>query len=370
MRLPDGTPEAWLSLMGHHLRITADTDEVVADVVGRLSPPCDLGGPKNVAWTVQVRNGSAAPADLDALRDRPQLIIQRDGPRLVLSDVTGTGTAAVGQYAPGSSPVWIESDLERRTTRVVLPDRSDPGNRWVDWLARVFFGSRLIADGWRLVHASAVCIADRAVLIAAPPHGGKSTLAFRACAELRAALMADDLVFLGGAKDAPLAVGWPTRIAVPTECLKVDLVPIGFPLHAVLRTRHSGRERERIVLNPVEHRNLMGMEHTGPKPLGALITIRSGARTGDGGQRSSGQSAADAFQSAGMPVAQRLFITDMLGLVGGHQLLTVAMESIDDWWPDHVPVVPLDVEDLTELPTLPVWPQLLAQFPWRTEVQR
>lgn len=94
---------------------------------------------------------------------------------------------------------------------------------WTGW--RVFFGSLLIADGWRLVHASAVCIADRAVMIAAPPHGGKFTLAHRACPELGAALMADDLVFLGGAKDMPLAVGWPTRIAVPTECLRVDLVP-------------------------------------------------------------------------------------------------------------------------------------------------
>lgn len=101
MRPPNGVPEAWLSLMGHHLRITADTHEVVADVVGRLSPPCDLGGPKKAAWTVQVRNGSAASADPDALRDCPQLIIQ-EGRRLVLSDVTGTRIAAVsgaGQFA-------------------------------------------------------------------------------------------------------------------------------------------------------------------------------------------------------------------------------------------------------------------------------
>lgn len=370
MRLPNGVPEAWLSLMGHHLRITADTDEVVADVVGRLSPPCDLGGPKNAAWTVQVRNGSAAPADLDALRDRPQLIIQQDGPRLVLSDVTGSRIAAVGQYMPGSSPVWIESDLERRTTQVVLPDRSDPGSRWVDWLARVFFGSRLLADGWRLVHASAVRIADRALVIAAPPHGGKSTLAHRACAELGAALMADDLVFLGGTNDMPMAVGWPTRVAVPTDCLKAALVRIQFPPDAVVRTRLSGRERERVVLNPAEHRTLTGIEHAGPTRLSALIAIRSGARTGSGGQRGPGQTAADAFQNAEVPVAQRLFMTDMLGLVGGRQLQTVDAEPIDEWWPDHVPVVPLDVDDLTGLPTLPVWPQLLARFPWRTEVQR
>ena len=369
MRPPNGVPEAWLSLMGHHLRITADTEQVVADVVGRLTPPCGLGGRENAAWTVQVQNDSAAPADLDALQDRPQLIIQQEGPRLFLSDVTATRIAAIGKYVPGSFPVWIESDLERRTTHVVLPDASDPGRRWVDWLARVFFGSRLIADGWRLVHASAVCIADRAVLIAAPPHGGKSTLAHRACAELGAALMADDLVFVGGAKNMPLAVGWPTRVAVPTECLRADLVPIVFPPDVVLRNRLSGRERERVVLNPAEHRNLTGIEHAGPKPLGALITIRSGSCTGDGGQRGSGQSAADAFQTAGVPVAQRLFMTDILGLLGGHHLPTVATESIDDWWPDHVPVVPLDVEDLATLPTLPVWPRLLAQFPWRTEVR-
>lgn len=364
------SPVARLSLLGHHLQITADVAEVIADVVGRLVPPCDPGGLDDAGWTINVRLDPCGLPDLGDLSDRPQLVIRRDGPRLALRDVAGGRIAAVGQYAPGGAPVRIESDLEQRLTYVWLHADDTAGRRWVDWLARVFFGSHLIADGWHLVHASAVRIDDRAIVIAAPPDGGKSTLAHRACAELGAALMSDDLVFIGGPRDAPLAVGWPTRVAVPAASLTTGPVPTGYPPDALVRTRLHGRERERVVLSPAEHRNLTGFEHAGPTVLGALISVRSRIGVEDASLRSPGQRAAAALTLSGAPVAQRMFMTDMLGLVGGRHLPILGAETIEHWWPDQIPVLPLDINDLAELPSLPIWSQLLAQLPWRRQVKQ
>jgi hypothetical protein len=135
----------------------------------------------------------------------------------------------------------------------------------------------------------------------------------------------------------------------------------------VLRTALHGRERERVVLSPPEHRALTGIRHIGPAPVGVLIRVQESTAGRHDAEGNPGRDAALAFESAGRPVAQRLFMTDVLGLVGGRGLPTAAVEEIENWWPDHLPVLPLEVLDLGELPTTPLWPQLLSRLAWRTE---
>ncbi|GAA0829846.1 hypothetical protein ACFQVD_04770 [Streptosporangium amethystogenes subsp. fukuiense] len=89
------------------------------------------------------------------------------------------------RYRPGSAAALLEVDRARRTTRVVVPDEGT-ARRWPDWLARLFFSSRMLDGGWRMLHASAVTLNGVVVLFVAGSRGGKSTLAYRACDELGA----------------------------------------------------------------------------------------------------------------------------------------------------------------------------------------
>ena len=125
------------------------------------------------------------------------------------------------------------------------PRNGSPGR---SWLARVYFGSRLLAEGWRMLHAAAVTVDAGAVLVLAGPWGGKSTLVHRACREHGAAFLADDLVFLG--EDGTL-VGWPTRVALPVSlCTGVEI-----PRRQ--RRVVDGQLRDRALFAPPEYRRAL-----------------------------------------------------------------------------------------------------------------
>jgi len=139
----------------------------------------------------------------------------------------------------------------------------------------MFFGTRLLADGWHLLHAAAVSIdtdvGPQAVLFLAASHGGKSTLAHRACVELPAKLLSDDLVLLQSRLDGVIAVGWPTRVSVPLELLDAatrEKASVGAALDAL-----AGGRRRRLVLSLPEYAAMFDVERAGPATLGAIVVV-------------------------------------------------------------------------------------------------
>ena len=195
-----------------------------------MTPPCDQAdtGSEAPGWSVDIETGTGGPAGHDRHDGLPVVSWPQSGRRLVVHRSDGGIIAATGFYRQGAAPVRIEADIRARETQVLLPPGDPLSRRWPDWLARSFFGARLLSDGWLLLHASAVRVVtpagDRAVLVLAGSRGGKSTLAYRACRELGAAHMADDLALARARPDGVEVTGWPTRAGVPVEILDPGLL--------------------------------------------------------------------------------------------------------------------------------------------------
>jgi hypothetical protein len=249
-----------------------------------------------------------------------------------------------GAYRPDAATAVIEADTAGRTTRVTLPAGDEASIRWADWLVRVFFASRMLASGWRMLHASAVAVNGSAVLFLAGQGGGKSTLAHRACTELGTAFLADDLVLLGPDRTV---VGWPTRVSLPEEL--------------VTGSAGTGTGRRRVVFSPADHRTLLNGERSSPVPLGAVVTVTRAA--GGDVPAVDHVNSLRAEETAALDIpAQRLHTSDLLGLTGGPRPagrgVPVTRELLGG-----VPAARLRIGDLRTLPRAPIWEALSGLLP-------
>ncbi|WP_141925485.1 phosphoenolpyruvate carboxykinase (ATP) [Haloactinospora alba] len=308
-------------------------------------------------WRLNLENMVAlADEEVDGIfTDRPVLSFPQGGPQLAIEREAAGVLQAVGRYRPNSVAVRLEVRTAECLTRLLLPVGKPEVMRWADYVARVFFASRLLASGWRMLHASAVVLDGKAVLILADQGGGKSTLAHRACVELGADFLADDLVLVS---NEGMVVGWPTRAAVPAELLKNTSETSGVML--------TGERRERVVFTPAEHRFMLGMDHSPPVPLGALVCLRPHSSAVDPVVHASVLAAPsrESFvaKAADVP-AQRLFVSDLVGLMGGLRsaLGEESFEMEERLW--EVPAVLLTVGDAVRLAHAPVWEVLAPLLP-------
>ena len=370
--------QADLVLGGHRLRLASGDRGLLAGAVSVLAPPCrlDHASEAGADWVVDAAFGMPQGLSASMADDLPELGWRGSGRRLV---VLGAGSGVVrvaATYRRGAATALIEADAGARRTRVLVPAGDTDSGRWPDWVARLFFGSRMLADRWLLLHASAVRVAardgDRALVVVAGQQGGKSTAAYRACAELGAALMADDLVLVHVNEGTVEVAGWPARACVPVEVLSREVMD-SVPERMITRSEADGRQRCRVMLSPPEYERLLGVSRAGPAPLGGIVRLSSAP---DGYARDTavlvpGGEAAGVIAASSGTAAQRLMMLDLLGLAGG-PAATPGRGSREAPWDRAlagVPVVDLQVADMSLLPVLPLW-ELLARFlPWLEEAR-
>lgn|GEM_PF-2825393 len=370
-------PPRDLVLAGHCLRFTADAQGLTDDALAVLAPPCSIARPSatNPGWSIHI---ALASVSAGRRRGHPVLSWADIGRRLELVDVAGGRLVLAGQYRQGSAETLIEVDAQSQRTRLLLPSGDEPSRRWPDWVGRMFFGTRLLADGWYLMHAAAVSVdtdvGPQAVVFLAGSHGGKSTLAHRASVELSAKFMSDDLVLLRPSSGGVIAVGWPTRVSIPLELL--NAVTHERPTTATaLNTFGGSSRRHRLVLSPHEYASMFDIQRTGPTMVGAVVVVSPTSATSPGrhGLEVDGSIGVDRLGSAltvaAQIPAQRLMMLDLLGVAGppaqllrsteiGQAGLLAALRSAE------VAVVGLRVPDMSRLPSLPVWDALAAHLPW------
>ncbi|MFJ4679123.1 hypothetical protein [Kitasatospora sp. NPDC088783] len=346
-----------LLLAGLRLRVVAPARRDLAAVSEVLTPACgfDEAAAGQPDWALVV---DTAQPDVheDVFREgRLTLALPYGGRRLAVLGMEGGVLRLAACYRPGAAPVLLEVDTAAGRTRLVVTPGDGVGLRWADWLARVFFASRLLASGWRVLHASAVELDGRALVFLAGRRGGKSTLAHRAARERGALFMADDLVLVG---PDGLVVGWPTRVAVPREVL-------GGPV-AVGREESSvvgGVPRQRVLFTPPEHRAALGVAYSAPVPLGAAVLVDGAGRGPVRAVRPSVRRVREALEEAARVPQQVLYVSDALGLMGGPRLAEQAAGagSVAGLL-DGVPVAQL-VTPVGELAVAGVWPALEELLP-------
>jgi hypothetical protein len=287
-----------LILAGHRLRLSGTATGEIAAACAWMCPPARIDAHETAEWTV-IADWCSPPCSLPAQPRQWTLRLgERAWPRLAVAD-TGPGWAVVaGQYRRGEELVRIEADRQARTTRVLIPAALAGSVRWVGWLVRVFFGTRMLAGGWLLLHAASVGMGGRAVLIGGAAGAGKSSLAHLACAQSGAVFMADDLTFIGRTPQAVGALGWPTRV-----CLPVDLMEPGEGTDHELHDMSSAWRRERWVLSPSQYSAATRFRRGGTAPVAATVLLER-----DGAGRRLESLAADPDHTA--------FMRDTLGLFG------------------------------------------------------
>ncbi|WP_282698292.1 hypothetical protein [Streptomyces sp. CC208A] len=262
----------------------------------------------------------------------------------------------VARYRSGAPPAGMEVDAVAGVTRLVVSAGDVVGLRWADWLARVFFASRLLTSGWRMLHASAVAVEGKALVFLAGRCGGKSTLAHRAVRELGGRFLADDLVLIG---PGGMVVGWPTRVAVPESL--VGGVAGGRRDRSVV----AGVVRERVLFTPAEHRAALGISYSPPVRLGAVVVVDGSGAAGEGVRvREAGAGVLErAVAGAADITDQMVYVSDPLGLMGGARLAdqSAGMGPVDGLL-SGVPAAVLRVA-VEQLSTAPVWRALEGVVP-------
>jgi hypothetical protein len=365
------TTQADLVLAGHRLRLRSTDPGILADAAAVMVPPChqaDAGG-EAPGWRIEVETATGGPPGQGRQDGLPVVSWPQSGRRLVVHRSDGGVIEATGAYREGAALVWIEADARAGRTRVLLPPDDPLSRRWPDWLARSFFGARLLSGGWLLVHASAVRVVTpagpRAVLVVAGSGGGKSTLAYRACRELGAGLMADDLALVRAQPGGVQVIGWPTRACVPVEVLDPDLLG-SLPGELVSHRSAAGRRRSRLTLRPPEYERLLGISRAGPELLGGIIC----PSPADGGHatasRMTPQQASGVLAAASQVPGQRAAMTDLVGLTGvpaipGPRLADGGRRLLPA--DGSIPVVAVGVPDMSLLPALPVWDLIGGRIP-------
>jgi hypothetical protein len=362
-----------LVLAGHRVRVTGEDTGLLGDAVSVLVPPCALEPvtAREPGWHVDVAVAAVAVRDTGET-GHPVLSWPDSGMRLTVLDAGGTLRVAA-RYRAASPPAVLEVERLRRRTRVVIPDGDLPSRRWPDWVVRLFFGTRLLADGCLLLHAAAVRAAaadgDRALLILAGQRGGKSTLAHRACVELGARFMADDLVLLRAGSEVPEVTGWPTRVCLPAELLDGRLLA-GLADRVVTQVTAAGMRR-RLVVSPAEYQQLLGVARAGPAGLGGVLAVvPAGGRAGPAARATvlGAERLAAVLAGAGHVPAQRLRMLDLLGVAGAPAVTVPAQPRVPPaGWSRvlaGIPAACLELADGPLLPQLPVWQLLEPYLPW------
>ncbi|MEV6986291.1 hypothetical protein AB0M95_34235 [Sphaerisporangium sp. NPDC051017] len=338
-----------LLLGGFRLRLVSEHSKLREHVASVMVPPCATKPHRPGAdWTVLMEMAEPpTPDEVEAVfSDRPVLAFPRSGPRLAVVDDGGGRLRVMVKYRPGLAACVMEVDAAGRTTRVILPAGDEVSVRCADWLVRVFFASRMLASGWHMLHASAVAVNGSAVLFLAGQGGGKSTLAHRACAEIGAAFLADDLILIGPDQTV---VGWPTRVALPAAL--------------VSGSGEGCPNRPRVILSPSQHRVLLNRERSSPVPLGAVVSIVPTA--GSEPLLVEQLHCLRSVQSAALDIpAQRLHTSDVLGLTGGPRPAGRNVPAaIDRVLLSGVPAASLRIGDLRTLHQAPVWDLLSDLLP-------
>ncbi|MFF9526686.1 hypothetical protein ACF1DV_32640 [Streptomyces achromogenes] len=340
----DGT----VQLEGIALRVLTADPDVLEAVMDMVVPACSVAAPGTaVQWTLKVEEHRTAMCDDGGLAQGRLLVeLPCGGRRLAVTGLDGGVMRLVAVYRRGALPAVMEVDACRRVTRLLVEPGDAAGLRWADYLARVFFASRLLGSGWRMLHASAVAVGDRAVVFLAGRHGGKSTLAHRAVRELGARFLADDLVVIG--PDGTV-VGWPARVAVPAQLA-------GDAVGRYERRVVDGVVRERVLFTPAQHRAALGVEYSPPVPLGAVVIVdgRLVAGAGVGAESADARTLGRAVAGATDVPQQQLYVSDPLGLMGGPRLADQAAGTAPTT--DLLTGVPAAVLRLTveQLPQAPV----------------
>lgn len=344
-----------LVLAGHRLRVAVADADLRATAVEVVTPPCEVASPSGEpGWTLRTGNGPGLP-QREELRGRPVLSFPDGGPQLRVTDAVSGRLRVSGVLHAREVMAHLTVDRVGRETVVHLPDAEGPetegtGARWVSWLTRVYFGSRLLAEGWRMLHAAAVTVDAGAVLVLAGPWGGKSTLAHRACREHGAAFLADDLVFLG--EDGTL-VGWPTRVALPVSLCS------GVEIPRRQRRVIDGQLRDRALFAPPEYRRAFTVRHAGPTPLvGVVVVGRSNPWQTDRliVEALDARRLRSALDVASRVAAQKLYLLDLLGVTGNSwHVATGPVASLSTFDPRSVPGVFVRISDTGLLESLPVW---------------
>ncbi|MGW1159294.1 hypothetical protein ACWD48_13930 [Streptomyces sp. NPDC002519] len=349
-----------LHLDGISLHVLTPNAEVLQAVMGMLVPACSVAEPTAaVQWTLRVEEhhrGAGAGAGGDLFQGRLLLELPYGGRRLAVVGMDGGVMRLMAVYRRGALPVVMEVDARQRVTRLLVTPGDAVGLRWADYLARVFFASRLLGSGWRMLHASAVAVDGRALVFLAGTHGGKSTLAHRAVRNLGAGFLADDLVLIG--PDGTV-VGWPTRVAVPAQLA-------GDSDGRRERRVVAGVVRERVLFTPAQHRAALGVEYSPPVPLGAVVIVdgSAAAEAGVRAETADAETADRAVAGAADVPQQLLYVSDPLGLMGGPRLADQAAGAAPPvGLLAAVPAAVLRVA-VEKLPQAPVWQALEGVVSW------
>ncbi|WDN56539.1 hypothetical protein [Streptomyces clavuligerus] len=301
-----------LALEGHRLFVRSGVPGAAGAVEAMLTPPCTSENPAagEPDWTLHIHPDPAAARYDDA----GDLVVHLPyGRCLAVRDTAGGVLRLAARYRPDAPWARIEVDGRARSTRLLVAPGDRVGVRWADWLGRVFFASRLLARGWRMLHASAVELGGRALLFLAGSGGGKSTLAHRAVRELGARFLADDLVLVRPGRPV---IGWPTRIALPAALDGVD------PAAGRREQRPmDGWFRDRVLFTPAGHRRALGVRTAGPTPPGALIVVEDPGGDGPVTAAPAGpETVTGTLRRAAAVDRQRVYVSDVLGLMGGPRL--------------------------------------------------
>lgn len=341
-----------LSLGGFTLRVITSRGRLMRSVTDVLTPACAMtqasGGPD---WTLRVEEAQEPDDSGISFSERLVLSLPHSGRPLAVADVQPGAMRLLARYHEGGPVAVIETDAACRSTLVVVPEGDDLSLRWASWLARVFFASRLLGAGWRMLHASAVASQGRAVIFLAGPRGGKSVLAHRAVSEFGAEFLADDLVMVS---PDHLVVGWPTRIALPAE-----MVPAGMEAGRRIASVVDGLTRNRVVFTPPEHRTHLAVTYSGPVPAHAIVSVCPGPGV-DGVSRSAltlAELHAALRVAADIP-AQVMHVSDPLGIMGGPRLTKQISDGGTAWLPEHVIRTRLRIGDMAGLSSAPIWAAL------------
>jgi hypothetical protein len=331
-----------LILDGNRLRVTGSATGETEAACAWICPPAHVEDSEiSPTWTLTI---DTAPLEDDV--PQPAAWTMRMGtggwPRIAVVENDGDRMRAVGQYRRGDAPVRIDVDRHARATTTLIPKGVPGSARWPDWLVRVYFGTHMLAAGWRLLHACAISIDGRAVIIGGSAGAGKSSLAHLACAQLGATFMADDLTLIASAEGPAAAVGWPTRICPP-----VGLMTFAPHEPRESRTTSAGWRRERLVLSPARYAEATGFRRGGCAPVAAAVLLAREPEPGG------------VHRLAAEP-DQQMFMTDTLGLMGPPASVSGAAE------PDAVarilhgvPVIHIE----SDLPAMALAPTVWAALP-------
>jgi hypothetical protein len=229
--------------MGLPLTVTSDDDRVTPLVVAGLAPwgavPFAAGQP---GLTVHVRVSAAAHAPLSELR-QPRVRARGAHVRIALG------------------PLLVEADLRRSHAAATMPGAALADARWFRW--HVLSVTRLLASARARapIHAVALVRRGRAVLLAAPSGGGKTSLAYAGLAR-GYQVLADDVVHVE--PDSGRLWGFAEELALEPEAAGF------FPELARLESgvRPNGEDARFVTFTPADARR--ALTFCGPLTVVAL----------------------------------------------------------------------------------------------------